>query len=92
MMSIPETPPAGEATRSVHAKSSHKRTATVVATLFLAIAFSFAGAPAATAAPAYCKGGPPGPCSVPGGHAGQHLKLEWKDNGGFCGRPGVCHE
>lgn len=99
-MSISAKPPAGEAPRSVRTRSSHKRTVTVVATFVLAIAFSFAGASTATAAP-YCKGGPPGPCPggggwssepdnviPPGWHAGQHISTDSDD--GWCDRPGVC--
>ncbi len=82
MMSIPGTPPAGEAPRSVHARSAHKRAVTVVATFFLAAAFTLAGTPAEAAAPVttnnhsqsistdgtpYCRGGPPGPCPGGGG-------------------------
>lgn len=52
MMSIPETPPVGEAPRSVHAMSLPKRTVTVVGTFLVATAFALAGAPAAMAAPA----------------------------------------
>lgn len=51
-MSIPTTPSAGEALRSVHVKSLHERTVAVVATFFLAAAFVLAGAPAAPAATA----------------------------------------
>ena len=90
MMSIPEAPPAGETPRSVHANPSRKRTVTVIATFLLAIAFSVAGGPTATAAPAYCKGGPPGPCPHPGWHAQQHVRTD-SDHNDWCDRPGVCH-
>lgn len=51
-MSIPKTPPVGEALRSVRAKSLHRRIVTVVGMFLVAAALSFAGSPAATAAPA----------------------------------------
>lgn len=51
-MSIPETPPVGEALRSVRVKSLYKRIVTVIGTFLVAAAFGLAGAPAATAAPA----------------------------------------
>lgn len=81
-MSIPEASFAGEAPQSVRAKSAHKRTATVVATFFLATAFTLAGTPGEAAASVstnnhspsistdgttFCGGGPPGPCPGRGG-------------------------
>jgi hypothetical protein len=75
-------PPAVEASRSVPARSSHKRTVTVVSTFFLATAFTLAGTPAEAVASAstnnqgpfistdgttFCGGGPPGPCPGGGG-------------------------
>lgn len=51
-MSFSATPPVGEVSRSVHARSLRKHIAAVVATFFLATCFALAGAPAATAAPA----------------------------------------
>jgi hypothetical protein len=51
-MRIIEAPPAGVSPRNTQAKSSHKRTLIVLATLLLATASTVANAPGAAATPA----------------------------------------
>lgn len=66
-MDIPAEPLVDGAPRGIRTRSMHKRTAAVIATFFLATAFTVAGAPAATALNLNydCNGESPGWCPPP---------------------------
>lgn len=89
-MRIPETPPVGEAPRSIQEQPSRKRIVTAFATFVLTTVCILACAPAATAVTAptvnflSCAGDTPGPCVRGGMYILSASDLPFPACGGKC--------